>query len=1083
MKFSNTIFVLVLLMQCTASAQAATAKMEVTPKDWPMWRHDVGRTAATDEPLPNSLRLQWKHQMGSPKPAWPDENRMHFDMCYEPIVVGQTMFVGSNRSDSLAAFDTRSGKELWRFFADGPVRLAPAVWKQFIYFVSDDGFLYCLDAAQGGALVWKIRGGPDGQHLLGNSRLITEWPARGGPVIHEGIVYFGAGIWPSYGTFIRAVDAKTGKDIWTNEDADQFKPKLARKKHGTTGVAPHGHLAIVGGQLIVPNGRTMPGIFDLKSGAMVKFHPGHRVGNVFVNGMGDYYFVGGRMFHRETGLTMYNTVGKILHPPVITKEAIYSVRGDQGGRAKEISGRGGRTTDITIGEGLSNVDGRSGKNTLVCYHFSDVQPFEDDAQVLQEQHKGGDYQLNKILKKNNHVQRASIPWSTALPMDNVYLKAGNRLYGTIGNKLIAVELATGDKEAKTAWKIDAPGSVGSMIAADDRLIVSTTEGGIYCYGAKAGGATFLAGSPTKSKHPHTTQILKNAGVSDGYAIVLGAGDPLFLETLAARSSLHIIAVEKDSKKVMAARSYLHAAGLYGHRVHILQGDPMKYSLPAYMASLIVTDGDGKISDAVIKQHFNSLRPFGGMFCFKGSSASSQVSKAKKLQLGDVETKSAGDYQLLIRSAAVPGSGDWTQSDADAGNRMSSDDTLVKMPLRVLWFGGESDAIKYINHNAMPPRPQVVGGRMFLSTVGGMSAIDIYTGRVLWQTSIEKLADTYGWLGRAKGVRVMGDFYASTADSVYAASNTKCYRLDAADGKIIGTFTLPKPSDGKELVWTSIRTANNYLIATATYHHSIKLNKNTAGESQMRGSASSFIMVFDRISGKLKWKTKADQAFSHISLAAGGNKVFCVDRMPEEVIKYFKTMGSDKAIAPAVLKAFDMSSGKQLWTVKDKVFGGYLRYSEHADVLASCTIAKKGSVQCYDGGSGKLLWKGSMGRSPGKGVILFKDTLAMAGFIFSLKDGAKKGRAGITDNMSCTDVTAGANISVMRLGGTFGFTPMKNGEAGGKAKQFTGTRPACHNNVIPAGGVLTAPNVAASCICNYHNQTSMAFIHVPSKKDK
>ena len=110
--------------------------------------------------------------------------------------MGLTMFVPSMVNDSVTALDIRTGDVKWRFPTGGPVRFAPAAWNNKVYVVSDDGFLYCLDA-DNGKLLWKFRGAPAAGKVLGNGRLISTWPARGGPVLADGKVYFAAGIWPS----------------------------------------------------------------------------------------------------------------------------------------------------------------------------------------------------------------------------------------------------------------------------------------------------------------------------------------------------------------------------------------------------------------------------------------------------------------------------------------------------------------------------------------------------------------------------------------------------------------------------------------------------------------------------------------------------------------------------------------------------------------------------------------------------------------------------------------------------------------------------------------------------------------------
>ena len=225
--------VLVLMMVCSASAG-----------DWPMWRHDAARSAVTKDELPADLHLQWVRDLPSPKAAWPASQwKLQFDASYEPIVLGKTIYVPSMVRDSVTAYDTRTGEEKWRFYADGPVRFAPVAYNDALYFVSDDGYLYCLNAGSG-ELIWRVRGGPSDRKIIGNDRVISMWPARGAPVISDGIIYFAGGIWPFMGTFIYALDAETGETIWCNSGSGS---EYSMHQHGTWafgGVAPQGYIAV-----------------------------------------------------------------------------------------------------------------------------------------------------------------------------------------------------------------------------------------------------------------------------------------------------------------------------------------------------------------------------------------------------------------------------------------------------------------------------------------------------------------------------------------------------------------------------------------------------------------------------------------------------------------------------------------------------------------------------------------------------------------------------------------------------------------------------------------------------------------------
>lgn len=254
----------------------ALLAMPALAADWPMWRHDAGRSATSTESLPEQLHLRWVRQLEPLRPAYwqVHQERLQFDAGYEPVVFGKTMYVGSSANDSLLALDTETGGEKWRFYAAGPVRLAPAVWEGRVYFGSDDGRLYCLDGDDG-RLIWSLRVAPSARQVLGNGRLISVWPLRGGPVVAEGVVYFAAGVWPFEGLFVGAADANNGKLLWLN---DRLGSGYREHPHGAMsfgGPSPQGYLVIRGQELIVPGSRAFPATFDRQTGKLLHFEFGH----------------------------------------------------------------------------------------------------------------------------------------------------------------------------------------------------------------------------------------------------------------------------------------------------------------------------------------------------------------------------------------------------------------------------------------------------------------------------------------------------------------------------------------------------------------------------------------------------------------------------------------------------------------------------------------------------------------------------------------------------------------------------------------------------------------------------------------
>ncbi len=234
-----------------------------------MWRHDAGRTASTTQAMPDKLDLIWSHELPPLRPAF-KETRLQFDRSYEPVVAGKRLVVGSSREDCLIAFDTDTGVELWRARANGPVRFAPVIVGDLVLFGSDDGVMRCVKLADGSE-VWSKRAVPSSRMLLGNQRLISVWPIRGGAVAKDSRVYFAAGVWPLEGTFVFCWDAATGNQIWCNDRCAYLYGIHPHQTEAMGGLAPQGYLLIDGDDLVVPCSNAYPARLDLKTGALIQF--------------------------------------------------------------------------------------------------------------------------------------------------------------------------------------------------------------------------------------------------------------------------------------------------------------------------------------------------------------------------------------------------------------------------------------------------------------------------------------------------------------------------------------------------------------------------------------------------------------------------------------------------------------------------------------------------------------------------------------------------------------------------------------------------------------------------------------------
>ncbi|HZN32364.1 MAG TPA: PQQ-binding-like beta-propeller repeat protein, partial [Pirellulaceae bacterium] len=403
--------------------------------DWPQWRYDAQRSAASPDELPAQLRTHWVRELPRLKPAWPDQAKMQFDAAYEPVAAGQRLFVGSSFDNTVTAYDTRSGRELWTFFADGPVRFAPLVWEDKLYFACDDGYLYCLKAADG-SLIWRFRGGPSDRKILGNERLISTWPARGAPVVADGKVYFAAGIWPFMGIFLHALDARTGEVIWTNDGDGSTYMKQPHNADSFAGVAPQGPLAVVGERLLVPGGRSVPACYDRATGKLIYYQ------------LAENAKKGGGSAVAATDQLLFN--GRAVFDLATEKYL--------GSAGEFVAFAGGRL-----------YDGDEGKLREIDLQASGL------SQEKSIDRTGKSATAAKWSIKQ--LGQAGTPKVTAL------IKAGSRLYVGSSGRVLAFALPLDTEgDAKPIWEAELEGTPVSLVAADDRLFATTLEGRLYCFG-------------------------------------------------------------------------------------------------------------------------------------------------------------------------------------------------------------------------------------------------------------------------------------------------------------------------------------------------------------------------------------------------------------------------------------------------------------------------------------------------------------------------------------------------------------------------------------------------------------------------
>ncbi len=1201
----------------TARLMAAECAIHISasdyPPDWPMYRFDAGRSGASPVSLPEKLALQWVLELPRLKPAWDEqdpsedlsgdyERRFTYDRAYAPVIVDERMFVGSSYDDSVRACNTETGKELWRFYASGPVRFAPAVHHGRLYFSSDDGFVYCLAAADGKEL-WRFRAAPTSCKVIGNHRLISAWPSRGGVCLtQDDRLYVTAGIFPFMGTFIYELDPQTGKVRWCNDGSGSL---FMYQPHATTAksfsaVAPQGYLAAAGDYLLTPNGRACPAGFKRSDGEFLYMRYGDRINKGsesrnHVAAFGSYFQQGGKLLHIADG-SYYGSCadGAVLAPQGYyhglhdrvefrswDKELVWScpleqprtmikagkriyVGVDNGIVALNEAGKRlwqqrcpGRPIHLAAGAGKLLVAVEEGP--VYCFGERENPAIELPDTTLVEQ--GATWRYLDDGSDQGTVWRGLDFDDSRWAAGPAVLGYGNGDDATVisfgedkSNKHVTnyfrhAFIADDDVEKISELQLRVFRDDGAIVYLNGREIMRTHmpreqvnyrsyalggEGWVEkvcdpCYLRR--GKNVLAVevhqcSPTSSdvsfdleltcvfgRHEQpvlwpaedaftdlTRQMIEMTGQREGYCLVWGIGNGRLMEELARQSRLLVIGMDPDAQKVEALRRRWDGMNLPRERVNALAVERFgDVGLPAYLANLIVI-GDEQLSLPDVKAIYRSLRPYGGTFCMRASSGAATDEMVSEEEMPQAVLTTAKDargakWTLLRREGALPGAADWTHNYGDTAQTSMSQDKRVKLPLGLLHFGNTSNRGVLPRHGHGPTE-LVAGGRVFIEGVHFLRAFDVYTGRLMWQKDLPGVGYFFRHTTHEAGANAIGSNYAVTDDDVYVVYEGNILRLDAATGATRETFSIP------ELTFSQVRVYGDYLVCAA---NPMTFDRGTIGTSDTwNWTCSRDLLTLNRFRGERVWHRQAENAFHHNTIIIGSNDtVYCIDRIPPDVVNMLERRGEDVASRAYTLWALEVDTGKERWhitdpTRRDKVFGTWLAYHETYDILVQSFRKSRdmvrgepfGRLMTLRGEDGTILMEKETPAGAEAPFVLYHHMVICQGershygSAFDIRTGEPiQVDHPLTGELvdwtwtrahGCNSAIACDHLLTFRSGAA-GFYDMSNFGGSGN---FGGFKSGCTPSLVPANGVLNYPEYTRTCVCAYQNQTSLALVYMP-----
>ena len=1033
--------------------------------DWPMVRHDARRSGCTTAGLPATLKPSWRVRLPEFEPAFPYEPREQFDLSYEPVCAGGLLVIGSPHDGSVRAWSVKDGSPRWTVYTEGPVRLAPVLSGGRVYVGSDDGIFRCLDLTTG-ELQWQVKArAPDrpDMHVLGNNRLISLWPIRGGPVVVDDTVYFGSGVWPTLGVAVFAVDKLTGRPTWINREISFLdKVRIDHNELKDAGAAPHGYLAATEERLVIANGRSQPLGLNRSDGSLYRFVQGYRRGDCHLALGGRYIFVG--------------------RDGVLTLEDFLEVGGYKWVRAGKDAPQhfDGAKFDQFEGPYFSykhfpGCDAESVFEDGIAYGFVHGVVFAHDlnkAAVSEEEKVHGSRTLHPFRWDAPLLFRAVTGLRGSC---RLFCKAGKVLYGRAGNAVVALALTGKTPPVRVLWSVDVGEPATSMIAAEDRLFVVTGSGSVICLAGD--GKLRLDTPPEKASitaaprpSPELKSVLAASRQHEGFLVVLGHLDAGEVDAVLEQTRLRLLLVCADGAAVTALRQRYGTTDFYGKRLEVFRGDPATFHLPPYLGSIVwrrLGPGDATPKPEAMHRLWTMVRPYGGTLCLTGGRLPEMRRTLQRITLPGAKFVDSTGCVAVLRPDGPQGASDWTHETADPARSFFSRDTAVTLPLAPIWFGDGPDYGFFKRKDyGRGVKPQVVEGRVFALQQFSRTlfAYDAYTGRHLWQQRDN---------GKVKGFITR---FVSRPEGIYAAGKGICVIYDPATGKELSRIDYAAVTNDKSAARAAgIVVDDTSILLAVSDFDTVAIEKGLWDARRL--------LCFDRISHALRWTKEAEHRFNIKAMAMGDGLVFCTDSPSPVVAERGRRRGQAPSEAESVVYALEETSGRERWRVHFRApfhaygadhwlgvrtYGDWLGY---ASAMHALLAGRERRTLLIDVRDGSTLWDKKRGMIQPV-VIMGKQAMDQGGRIFDLRNGEVI-KSGLFQRGGCNYAVANPKLILLR-----DRTVCLVDLASGEQHRLRNIRSGCSNSIVAASGILNIPNFSQACVCNYPVQTSSAWVHTP-----
>jgi len=397
-------------------------------EDWPTFRHDPERSGSTPHPLSSDLEKAWETPVGRTVTA--------------TVIANDTVYAGAPAEHCVHALNLADGKPRWRFVAGGRVDTPPTIHGERVLFGCADGYVYAL-RARDGALAWRLRAAPRDRWITAFGDVESAWPVHGSVLVVDNAAYFTAGRSSLLdgGIYAYAADVATGDVLGTK-------------------------------RLFTPHDRPV-GIstrWDDESG---------RLNDVLVGHAGAVYMRSAKLFEAKA-LAPRIPVGPLHSTAGLRDTSWFSRVGWYLGE------RSFGEYLVFDGKCVYGVRARSKQSVNGGFFSPGSKGYEIFAAPLSRGRPEERWSVRLPVRVTSMVLAGATLFAAGTP-DTIESADPWAAYdGRRGAKLLALSPAEGKNLAN--YELDAAPIPDGLAAARGRLLVSTMDGRIMCYGGKAATA-------------------------------------------------------------------------------------------------------------------------------------------------------------------------------------------------------------------------------------------------------------------------------------------------------------------------------------------------------------------------------------------------------------------------------------------------------------------------------------------------------------------------------------------------------------------------------------------------------------------